>query len=50
MSGENFGTIKVLVLSGGHGEKRHLDVISTKRHKVSYREGSGASFQRLQTI
>jgi hypothetical protein len=46
-------TSKVLgqqVLIGSPEEKWHLDVIPTKRHKLYYREGSGASSQRLRAV
>jgi len=45
-----FGTTKVRVLGlplGSLVEKWHSDVILTKRHKIYYREGSGASPQML---
>jgi hypothetical protein len=32
---------------GSPGEKWHLDVVLAERHKIYYREGSGASSQRL---
>jgi hypothetical protein len=35
---------------GSPREKWHLDVIPTKRHKVYYREGNGASSQRLRAV
>jgi hypothetical protein len=50
MNIQNFGTIKILVLGlslGNHGKKCHLDVNAMESHKVHYKEGSGASSQRL---
>jgi len=32
------------------GKKWHLDVVPTERHKIYYREGNGASSQRLQVV
>jgi hypothetical protein len=53
MSVQSFGTTRVLVLElqvGSLVEKWHLDVIPAKRHIIYYREGSGASFQRLRAM
>jgi hypothetical protein len=53
MNIQSFGTIKVSILGfplGSLGEKWHLDVVPMERHRVHYREGSGASSQRLQTM
>ncbi len=53
MSIEHFETIRILILGfqlGSLKEKWHMNVIPTKRYKVYYREGSGASSQRLQTV
>jgi hypothetical protein len=33
-----------------HGERWHLHVVLTERHRIYSREGSGASSQRLQTM
>ncbi len=44
---------KVLVLGlplGSPRKKWHLDVVPTERHKIYYREGNGASSQRLQVV
>jgi hypothetical protein len=48
-----FGTTKVRVLGlplASLMEKWHLDVVPTKRHKIYYREGSGASSQMLRIV
>jgi hypothetical protein len=53
MNIESFETIKVQVLGlplRNPEEKWHLNVVPTERHKVYYREGSGASSQRLRIV
>jgi hypothetical protein len=53
MNVQSFGTTKVQVLGfpfGSLGEKWHLDVVLVERHKVYYRDGSGASFQKLWAV
>jgi hypothetical protein len=48
-----FGATIVLILGlplGSSREKWHLDVVPVKKHKAYYREGSGASSQRLQAM
>jgi len=53
MGVQSFGTTKVLVLGlplGSLGEKWHLHVVLAEKHKIYYREGSGASSQRLQAV
>jgi hypothetical protein len=53
MNIENFGIVKIPVfglLLGSPTKKCHLDVTLTKSHKVHYKEGSGASSQRLQVM
>jgi hypothetical protein len=53
MNGQSFGTTKVLVLGlplGNHREKWHLDVVPIDRHTIYYKEGNGASFQRLEAV
>jgi hypothetical protein len=48
MNVQSFGTTIVPLESPG--EKWHLDMIPAKRHKVYYREGSGASSESLQAV
>jgi hypothetical protein len=53
MNIESFGTTKILILGlpfGSHEEKWHLDVVPIEKHKIYYREGSGASSQRLWAV
>jgi hypothetical protein len=53
MNVQNFRKIKILVLGfslGSFEEKGHLDVVHVERHKIYYREGSGASSQRLRAM
>jgi len=50
MNIQNFRTTRVPILGlpfESLGEKWHLDVIPVERHIMYYREGSGASSQRL---
>jgi len=50
MNIQSFKTTKVPILGlpfGSIGEKWHLDVVLVEKHKVYYKEGSGASSQRL---
>jgi hypothetical protein len=43
------GKVPILELPlGSPGKKWHLDVVPAKRYKVYYREGNGASSQRLR--
>jgi hypothetical protein len=47
----NIWTSKILGLPFGNLEKKwHLDVVFVGRHKIYYREGSGASSQRLRAM
>jgi len=49
----SFGIVRVLVLGlpfGSPREKWHLDVVPMERHKIYYKEGSGASSQRLWAV
>jgi hypothetical protein len=53
MNVQNFGITKVLILGlplGSLKKKCHLDVALVERHKIYYREGSGASSQRFQVL
>jgi hypothetical protein len=48
-----FVTTKVPILGlpfGSPKEKSHLDIVPVEMHKMYYREGSGASSQRLQAV
>jgi len=50
MNIQNFETRRVPVLGfpfGNLGKKCHLDVAPVESHRIYYREGSGASSQRL---
>jgi hypothetical protein len=50
MNVQSFEIVRVLVLGvfdGSPKKKFHLDVAPMENHKVYYREGSGASSQRL---
>jgi hypothetical protein len=53
MNVQSFKIVKIPILGLPLGnpeslkKKCHLDVTSTESHKVYYREGSGASSQRL---
>jgi hypothetical protein len=50
MNVQNFETTKVPILGlpfGSIRKKCYLDVALVESHKVYYREGSGASIQRL---
>jgi hypothetical protein len=53
MSVQSFKIVKVLVLGlpfGNLGKKCHLDVTPTESHKVYYREGNGASSEKLRAL
>jgi hypothetical protein len=53
MNIQSFGTTRVLVLElplESPKEKWHLDVVPTKKNKIYYKEGNGASSQRLQIV
>ncbi len=53
MNVQSFETTRVLVLGlplGNIEKKRHLDVVRVERHRIYYREGSDASFQRLYAV
>jgi hypothetical protein len=53
MSVQSFKTTKVPILGlplGSFEEKWQLDVVPAKKHKVYYKEGSGASSQRLRVV
>jgi hypothetical protein len=56
MSVQSFGIIGVPILGFPLGnlenlkKKCHLDVAPIESHRVYYREGSGASSQRLWTV
>jgi hypothetical protein len=53
MNGQSFGTTRVPVLGiplGSPEEKWHLDVVLAERHIIYYREGNGASSQRLWSM
>jgi hypothetical protein len=52
MNVQSFRTIKVLVLGlplGSPRKKCHLDVAFTNRHKIYYREESGAIFPKVMS-
>jgi hypothetical protein len=53
MNIQSFGITKVPILGlplGSSKEKWHLDVVPAERHRVYYREGSGASSERLRVV
>jgi hypothetical protein len=53
MNVQSYGMVKVPILGlrlGSPREKWHLDVILVERHRIYYREGSGASSQRLRAM
>jgi hypothetical protein len=53
MNVHSFGTIKIPILGfplRNPRENWHVDVVPVERHKVYYKEGNGASFQRLQVM
>ncbi len=53
MNVQFFGTRRVLILGlpfGSSEKKCHLDVGLMESHKIYYREGSGASSQRLWAV
>jgi len=53
MSVQSFGTTRIPILGlplKSFGEKWHLDVVPPERHKIYYREGSGAYSQRLRAV
>jgi hypothetical protein len=48
MSLQIFGTTRAPILGLGSPEKKwHLDVVLVEKNIIYYKEGSGASFQRL---
>jgi hypothetical protein len=48
MSLQIFGTTRAPILGlGSLEEKWHLDVVLVESNRIYYKEGSGASFQRL---
>jgi hypothetical protein len=53
MGVQSFKTTKVPILGFSHEnfkKKCHLDVALIVSYRVYYREGSGASFRRLQAV
>jgi len=53
MNVQSYGIVKVPILGlrlGSPKEKWHLNVILVERHRIYYREGNGASSQRLQAM
>jgi hypothetical protein len=53
MNVQSFATTRVTILGLSLGrpvEKCHLNVILAERHIIYYREGSGASSQRLKVV
>jgi hypothetical protein len=53
MNIQSYGTIIVPFVGfplGGPKKKCHLDVAAMESHKVYYKKGSGASFQKLRVM